>query len=72
MAPLFNLAPESIVKEYVEKAHQQVISGKSLAVRRGSAYCFGALAKGRGSKCLKHYNILDRLLGPLNEKERYA
>lgn len=67
MCALFSLTDVQTSSEYFEK-FMQGLAGKSMAIRRGSAYGLGALVKGRSSRTIKEYGILDKLCKTISDK----
>lgn len=69
MALLFPSITDELAMGYGEAFMSNLISGTSLAIRRGAAYGLGALVKGRGSHfVIKDMNVLGRICIVLQDK----
>lgn len=68
MINLFATADAPVVSDYANRLLDGLIKGRNVAVRRGCAYGLGALCKGFGSRALKHFEILTRLVKVLQDK----
>ena len=68
LASLIKNAGHATINQYLSKFMDEIITGKSIAIRRGSAYGLAALVKGSGSCSLKKFSILEKLVAVLQEK----
>lgn len=68
MINLFATADMPVVSDYANRLLDGLIKGRSVAIRRGCAYGLGALCKGFGSRALKHFEILTKLVKVLQDK----